>query len=1250
MISQPQNQHGGVVQYDFGKTGEGGRSKRTGFLNSPPPLLLSALAKLRADHYRNPANVTRHLSVFDNLPSFSREQAGLDVLFKAVYEHTGGADCSRCSTEDVVQRAARGSQEPEMHYGTIASGNQVMKDGVTRDRLCAELGGVLCFEMEAAGLMNNFPCLVIRGICDYSDSHKNKTWQPYASATAAACAKEILHIVPTAGMTGSHMGHDPDTGLNVERRKRYLDSLKFDEIEARRENIKKQHLKTCQWLLSKSEYQDWRNSDKMSQHHGLLWIRGKPGTGKSTIMKFAHAAAKRKWRDNIVLSFFFNARGESMEKSVEGMYRTLLLQLLENAPDLQIVFDVLGSKAPRDDEITTWDIEVLKDLFRCAVENLGERTVSCFIDALDECEEDQVRDMVIFFEDLGETAISSQIRLYTCFSSRHYPHITVAHSVQLVLERQEDHTQDIESYLHYELKAGHSKALQDIKAEMLERARGIFLWVVLVVRILNKEYDRGRMHALRNRLNEIPDGLDDLFNDILTRDCENLDELILCVQWILFAKRPLKREELYFAMLAGLEPDTVTSWKPEEITTEDMDRFLLSSSKGLAEVTRSKGQTVQFIHESVRDFLLKGNGLSRLQSNLQENFPGVSHDRLKTCCQLYTQIDFSDNLPLDRELPNAPTTEAAELRQLSSQKFPFLEYAIHNMFEHADAADAHGVSQTDFVKTFALKHWIVHDNLLERYQVRRHTVGASMLYIFAERNLPNLIRIELERVEHMDIPGERYGYPIIVALAGGKSGNRDAVRALLTPGRFESDVFSNHTIICTTQEREAAITHLLESRNTMVASKELTRASQTVIEFILPQPIKNGLLRVLLATKKTSPNSQQLMAQAMAEKKLALIDDLLLAGVECHSWCETSQIMDTLLKALEEDGHERIVEHLIAKDVSQGTKRVYDYHKALCVAIEFGRIRIAELLIREGAEFQAVDLKAGLSTSPLFKASKRGDHETVALLLREGADVDAQGSYYSALHAAARYGHHRVVILLLDAGAVVDALQWDGHDKQSALRVASGCGHEEVVRVLLRGGARVNLQNGKGDKSALYESSIHGHLSIVELLLNHGADVEGESTSALLAASRSGHEDILKLLLGRGADVQRTYVIFGSALTVASREGRYRIVSMLLRAGADVDISGMFFNSPLLEATLHGHERVVMLLLNAGADPNVPHGLYGSVLGEALEKRHMHIAELLVKAGARLNLNDHRALAKVVWRDGRAYVDGIVVSIDYRTT
>lgn len=89
-----------------------------------------------------------------------------------------------------------------MHYGLVASGNQVMKHGRTRDRWARELG-ILCFEMEAAGLMDYFPCLVIRGICDYADSHKNKQWQEYAAATAAAYAKEILLVIPAIQISKS---------------------------------------------------------------------------------------------------------------------------------------------------------------------------------------------------------------------------------------------------------------------------------------------------------------------------------------------------------------------------------------------------------------------------------------------------------------------------------------------------------------------------------------------------------------------------------------------------------------------------------------------------------------------------------------------------------------------------------------------------------------------------------------------------------------------------------------------------------------------------------------------------------------------------------------------------------------------------------------------------------------------------------------------------------------------------------------
>jgi nucleoside phosphorylase len=103
-----------------------------------------------------------------------------------------------CATrpERVVNRAKRDTSDPAVHYGLIASANNVMRDSKTRDAL-REKHGMLCFEMEAAGLMSNFPCLIIRGISDYSDSHKADDWQDYAAATASAFAKEFLETIPT---------------------------------------------------------------------------------------------------------------------------------------------------------------------------------------------------------------------------------------------------------------------------------------------------------------------------------------------------------------------------------------------------------------------------------------------------------------------------------------------------------------------------------------------------------------------------------------------------------------------------------------------------------------------------------------------------------------------------------------------------------------------------------------------------------------------------------------------------------------------------------------------------------------------------------------------------------------------------------------------------------------------------------------------------------------------------------------------
>ncbi|KAB8416437.1 hypothetical protein FH972_024956 [Carpinus fangiana] len=206
IVGKPDSTFGGVVQYRMGKTvpGPSGTSefKRVGSLNRPPDILLAAVSKLEARHLAKGSEMLKHLSKMMEHYPMLRERClnpgpERDLLFKAAYNHEEDEEsCNECDATKKVDRTPRQDQEPVVHYGTIASADEVMRHGLTRDVIAKDFG-ILCFEMEAAGLDGDFPCLVIRGICDYADSHKNKEWQPYASATAAAYAKELLYTIPS---------------------------------------------------------------------------------------------------------------------------------------------------------------------------------------------------------------------------------------------------------------------------------------------------------------------------------------------------------------------------------------------------------------------------------------------------------------------------------------------------------------------------------------------------------------------------------------------------------------------------------------------------------------------------------------------------------------------------------------------------------------------------------------------------------------------------------------------------------------------------------------------------------------------------------------------------------------------------------------------------------------------------------------------------------------------------------------------
>lgn len=202
VVSTRDGNYGGVFQYDFGKTIQDQTFHYEQHLNQPPQLLLTAASGLKAqymgDNHELDLKVRQVLECKPKLrKKFSQPPLSSDKLYRSDFVHRNSLQpCSEVCIDDpnhLVTRPERGEEDdnPAIHYGLIATANQLMKDALIRDKLAAEKG-VLCFEMEAAGLMNHFPCLVVRGICDYADSHKNKEWQGYAAMIASAYAKELL--------------------------------------------------------------------------------------------------------------------------------------------------------------------------------------------------------------------------------------------------------------------------------------------------------------------------------------------------------------------------------------------------------------------------------------------------------------------------------------------------------------------------------------------------------------------------------------------------------------------------------------------------------------------------------------------------------------------------------------------------------------------------------------------------------------------------------------------------------------------------------------------------------------------------------------------------------------------------------------------------------------------------------------------------------------------------------------------------
>ncbi|KAF5657766.1 ankyrin repeat protein [Fusarium circinatum] len=187
--------HPGVMQYDYGKYEKEGKFTLKGSLNKPPGILLSASSALEEDEEMNESRLYEFLDDITRNKSYARPKAQ-DILYHASFQHINeGQDCAGClasnEVNNVISRHSR-NEEVKVHRGLILSGSGVIKNTVDRESLCRGNKDAICYEMEAAGIVDQIPCLVIRGICDYADTHKSDIWHRYAAAVAAAYGKAIL--------------------------------------------------------------------------------------------------------------------------------------------------------------------------------------------------------------------------------------------------------------------------------------------------------------------------------------------------------------------------------------------------------------------------------------------------------------------------------------------------------------------------------------------------------------------------------------------------------------------------------------------------------------------------------------------------------------------------------------------------------------------------------------------------------------------------------------------------------------------------------------------------------------------------------------------------------------------------------------------------------------------------------------------------------------------------------------------------
>lgn len=788
---------------------------------------------------------------------------------------------------------------------------------------------------------------------------------------------------------GTNEREEKEDPLNKRKRLELLRALEFSAMSSRLASISPAHAKTCDWLVNTTEFKRWQDQSHRTENHGVLWIKGNPGAGKSTLMRFVLGVAEERESTDVVVSYFFNARGHALERSTEGLFRSLLHQILSKVPRLfSARFHILQE---------TWPIPTLENMLRASLLSLNaDEHIVCYIDALDECTQDEIRDAVTFFEEVSNLAVSRGLHVSICLSSRHYPHITMQKHEELRLDDQSEHLQDIASYLKSNL--GRLAVPQTVQDEIQEniqcRCSGIFLWVVLVIKILKEGHDGGASFTeLIASLKAVPEKLQDIFASILHKSGP---QTISALKWVLYARKPMRTIELYFAIRTSTNELSLGEWNQENVDLPSMERFILRSARGLVELVRNSNPhhtRTQFIHESVREHLLKG-GLADLTMDGQLTFEARTHAQLAECCLSYIHLDLPTYLKLvncayvklsDDEQPGVDESPPVTLQ------FPFIGYAISHVLCHLELAYGGGALKIE---------------ILDRVPVKLVISSRGLLWV--SYDVPNVLCVQTTTLLYVLLEDKHH------SLAKGLLEYRmqiECSQLSSSQKTGESNIMFDVNALCGAYNDNALVSAAAYGDSSLVRL----------------------ILDLGAEVNRQGGNSGSPLVAAVRSQREDNVQLLLKRGANVDA--ETYNGVNALVSAITSNSV-RLVS-LLLEHGSDASSVIGPYGSALGSAIRYKNLyrkfdtqdRIVRLLLAHGAKVNSWTLE-----SPLWIAASLRDTDMMQLMLDHGADVDSRDCehsmtpLYMVASGTTRHGAERssesqlsAMKILLESGADMNA-------------------------------------------------------------------------------------------------------------------------------------------------------------------------------------------------------------------------------------